>query len=155
MKPFDPEAMLAKVVDLYEELEAGNQTTLEVGSLIFCGGTEYYNPASGKNVYGYGDVPHVVTNLELERIFSGTGPSNGALVRPLDGKPIEKIAWLQCVGSRDLQCNADYCSSICCMIAIKEALLAKKLGGAHVDTTLYYMGYALLRKIVPALPGCC
>ena len=139
MKPFDPEAMLAKVVGLYEELEAGNQTTLDVGALIFCGGTEYYNPASGKNVYGYGDVPHVVTNLELERIFSGTGPSNGALVRPLDNKPIEKIAWLQCVGSRDLQCNADFCSSICCMIAIKEALLAKELGGAHVATTLYYM----------------
>ena len=139
MKPFDPENMLAKVVDLYEELETENLTTIDVGSLVFCGGTEYYNPASGKNVYGYGDVPHVVTNLELERIFSGTGPSKGFLTRPLDGKPIEKIAWLQCVGSRDLQCDADFCSSVCCMIAIKEALLAKELGGAHVDTTLYYM----------------
>jgi len=139
MKPFDPEGMLAKVVDLYEELETGNLNTIDVGSLVFCGGTEYYDPASDKNVYGYGDVPHVVTNLELERIFSGTGPSQGILKRPQDGKPIQKIAWLQCVGSRDLQCNADFCSSVCCMIGIKEALLAKELGGDHVATTLFYM----------------
>lgn len=146
MKPFDPEDMLTKVVDLYEELETGNLSTIDVGSLVFCGGTEYYNPASGINTYGYGDVPHVVTNLELERIFSGTGPSQGLLTRPLDGKPIKKIAWLQCVGSRDLQCNADFCSSVCCMIAIKEALLAKELGGAHVETTLFYMDMRALGK---------
>ena len=139
MKPFDPEAMITKVVDLYDELEAGDLTSLDVGSIVFCGGTEYYHPAGGKNVYGYGEIPHVVTNLELERIFSGSGPSHGKLVRPLDGKPIRKIAWLQCVGSRDLQCDADFCSSVCCMIAIKEALLAKELGGPHVETALFYM----------------
>lgn len=139
MKPFDPENMIAKVIDLYEELEAGDLTSLDVGSVIFCGGTGYHNPASGKNVYGYGVVPHVITSLEMERIFSGTGPSHGKLVRPLDGKPIEKIAWLQCVGSRDVQCDADFCSSICCMVAIKEALLAKERGGAQVETTLFYM----------------
>jgi len=139
MKPFDPEDMIAKVLGLYEELKAGDLTSLDVGSVIFCGGTDYHNPASGKNVYGYGVVPHVVTSLELERIFSGTGPSQGKLVRPLDGKPIEKIAWLQCVGSRDVQCDADFCSSICCMVAIKEALLAKERGGERVETTLFYM----------------
>lgn len=139
MKPFDPEGMLAKVVDLYEEMETANIDTIQVGSIVFCGGAEYFDPASSKNAYGYGNVAHVITNLELERIFSGTGPSRGILKRPLDGKPIEKIAWLQCVGSRDLQCDADFCSSVCCMIAIKEALLAKELGGDSVATTLFYM----------------
>jgi len=139
MKPFDPEAMIAKVVDLYDELQAGDLTTLDVGSIVFCGGTEYYNPSVDKNVYGYGEIPHVVTNLELERIFSGAGPSHGKLIRPQDGKPIQKIAWLQCVGSRDLQCDADFCSSVCCMIAIKEALLAKEIGGPQVETSLFYM----------------
>jgi len=139
IKPFDPEDMIAKVVHVYEDLEAGNPITLDVGSIIFCGGTEFFNPASGKNVYGYGEIPHVVTSLELERIFSGTGPSKGALVRPLDGKPIQKIAWLQCVGSRDIQCDADFCSSICCMYAIKEAMLAKERGGEDVETSIFYM----------------
>jgi heterodisulfide reductase subunit A len=139
MKPFDPDDMISKVVAVYEELQAGALTTLEVGSIVFCGGTDYYNPTEGKNVYGYGINPNVVTSLELERIFSGTGPSRGRLVRPSDGKPIRKIAWLQCVGSRDIQCEADFCSSICCMFAIKEALLAKHIGGVSVETALFYM----------------
>jgi len=146
MKPFDPEDLVAKVTRVYEDLEAGDISSLDVGSIVFCGGTDYFDPADGKNVYGYGTIPHVVTSLEMERIFSGTGPSGGKLVRPFDGKPVRSIAWLQCVGSRDIQCDADFCSSICCMYAIKEALLAKKHGGDQVDTALFYMDMRTFEK---------
>jgi heterodisulfide reductase subunit A len=77
--------------------------------------------------------------MEFERLISGTGPNQGQLLRPSDGKEICKIAWLQCVGSRDQQANADFCSSICCMFAIKEALLAKEKSDGQLDAAIFYM----------------
>jgi heterodisulfide reductase subunit A len=71
--------------------------------------------------------------------MSGTGPSQGRLMRPNDGKPIRKVAWIQCIGSRDLQTNADFCSNICCMSSIKEALLAKEKSGGELETIIFYM----------------
>ena len=139
MKPFDPEQMIAKIVQIYEEIEAGDVQHLEVGAIVFSGGTAYFDPAESKNVYGYKTNPGVITSLELERLLSGTGPTQGRLVRPHDGKKIEKIAWIQCVGSRDVQFNADYCSSVCCMVAIKEALLVIKKDPSPVETTIFYM----------------
>ena len=139
MKPFDPEQMIAKIVQIYEEIEAGDVQHLEVGAIVFSGGTAYFDPAESKNVYGYRTNPGVITSLELERLLSGTGPTQGRLVRPHDGKKIEKIAWIQCVGSRDVQFNADYCSSVCCMVAIKEALLVIKKNPSPVETTIFYM----------------
>ena len=139
MKPFDPEKLIPMIVKVYEDLEASRYQQLEVGSIVLCGGTDYFNPADEKNVYGYGVNPSVVTSLEFERILSGTGPSQGKLVRPHDGKPVKKIAWFQCVGSRDIQHDADFCSSICCMYAIKEAVLAKQRGGAQLEAAIFYM----------------
>jgi len=139
IKPFDPEIMIPKVVEVYTDLEAGRDRKLTVGSIVLCGGTDYFNPADEKNVYDYGVNPNVITSLEFERILSGTGPSGGKLVRPHDGKAVERIAWFQCVGSRDIQCDADFCSSICCMYAIKEALLAKERGGNMLDAAIFYM----------------
>ncbi len=139
IKPFDPEIMIPKVVEVYTDLIASRDRKLTVGSIILCGGTDFYNPADEKNVYGYGINPNVITSLEFERILSGTGPSGGKLVRPHDGKAVERIAWFQCVGSRDIQCDADFCSSICCMYAIKEALLAKERGGDRLDAAIFYM----------------
>ena len=107
--------------------------------MVLAGGTAYYDPAAGKNTFGYKQFPGVVTSLEFERIMSGTGPCRGQLVRAEDGKPVEKIAWIQCVGSRDLQANADFCSNICCMYAIKEAQVAKEKFGDRVDATIFYM----------------
>ncbi|MBE0665231.1 MAG: CoB--CoM heterodisulfide reductase iron-sulfur subunit A family protein, partial [Candidatus Aminicenantes bacterium] len=98
-----------------------------------------FDPAGGKNTYGYGIYPNVVTSLEFERILSGTGPNPGRLVRLSDGKPLRKVAWLQCVGSRDIQIDADYCSSICCMHAIKEALVAKEKAGGALEAAIFYM----------------
>ena len=139
VKPFDPETLVAKVVDVFETESASKGKQLEIGAVVLCGGTDYFDPASGKDTFGYGLYPDVVTSLEFERILSGTGPCGGRLVRPSDGKPIQKIAWIQCVGSRDLQADADYCSGICCMFAIKEALLAKEKADHDLEAVIYYM----------------
>ncbi len=139
IKPFDPETLVAKVVDVFETEKASKGKQLQVGAVVLCGGTDYFDPASGKDPFGYQQYPDVVTSLEFERILSGTGPSGGRLTRPSDGKEIRSIAWIQCVGSRDLQTEADYCSGICCMFAVKEAMLAKEKAGDHLEATLFYM----------------
>ncbi|MFH1983545.1 MAG: response regulator [Pseudomonadota bacterium] len=139
IKPFDPASLTAMVIARYEDAEAARGRKLEVGAVVLCGGTEHYDPTGGKNTLGYGLVPDVVTGLEFERIMSGTGPSGGRLVRPSDGRPIRRVAWLQCVGSRDLQADADFCSSICCMFAIKEAIVAREQAGGDFEASIFYM----------------
>ena len=139
MKPFDPDTLVPLVIQLHQNIERAGERQMEVGALILAAGFESYNPATGKNTYGYGELPNVVTSIEFERMLSGTGTYQGELIRPSDGKKIRKIAWLQCVGSRDQQAKADFCSSICCMFAIKEALLAKEKSGGKVDAALFYM----------------
>jgi len=139
VKPFDPETLIPMVERLYQELAAAEGRQIEVGAVVLCGGTAFFDPASEKNTFGYGEFPNVVTHLEFERILSGTGPYKGQLVRPVDGKPLQKIAWIQCVGSRDLQVDADYCSNICCMVAIKEALVAKEKAHGNLETAIFYM----------------
>ncbi|NQT69265.1 MAG: CoB--CoM heterodisulfide reductase iron-sulfur subunit A family protein, partial [Desulfobacteraceae bacterium] len=139
LKPFDIDSIVSKVLQIFHDLEAAQVPPLEVGALVLCGGTDYFDPADGTNTYGYGLYPNVVTSLGFERILSGTGPNQGRLVRPHDGKPIEKVAWFQCVGSRDLQTEAAFCSSVCCMHAIKEALVAKEKSDKELDATIFYM----------------
>jgi len=142
IKPFDPDALIPKVIQIYQSLNTPAGPELEVGAIVMSGGTSYYNPADGKDTYGYGSLPDVVTSIEFERLLSGTGPSGGKLRRPSDGRPISRIAWLQCVGSRDLQTDTDFCSNICCMYAIKEAMVAREQAarvGAYLDTSIYYM----------------
>ena len=139
LKPFDIDSIVSKVFKIFHDLEAAKEPPMEVGALVLCGGTEYYDPAGGINTYGYGIFPNVVTSLGFERILSGTGPNQGRLVRPSDGKPLKKVAWFQCVGSRNLQLEADFCSSICCMHAIKEALVAKEKSEQELDATIFYM----------------
>jgi heterodisulfide reductase subunit A len=112
---------------------------MTAGAIVLSGGTSYYNPATGKDTYGYGQLPDVLTSREFERLISGTGPSKGQLLKPSDGKAVKKIAWFQCVGSRDAQHHAEFCSSICCMHAIKEARLAKEKFGSDVEATIFYM----------------
>jgi heterodisulfide reductase subunit A len=100
--------------------------TFSVGALVLAPGFEPFDPESA-GIWGFGKFPNVVTSLQLERYLSATGPTEGNLVRPSDGKPVRRIAFLQCVGSRDEnKCGKGYCSSICCMAAIKEASLAKE-----------------------------
>ncbi|MBW1969909.1 MAG: FAD-dependent oxidoreductase [Deltaproteobacteria bacterium] len=146
LKPFDPDTLVSMILRIYQELEVEKEPPMEVGALVLCGGTSYFDPSSGKNTYGYGVYPNVVTSLEFERILSGTGPNQGRLVRPSDGKPPGKVAWLQCVGSRDIQIDADFCSSICCMYAIKEALVAKERAGGEFEAAIFYMDMRIFGK---------
>jgi heterodisulfide reductase subunit A len=139
LKPFDPEKMIPTVNHIYTQMVAGHDEVLEVGAIVLAGGVDYFDPARGKNPFSYGINPHVLTQLEFERLLSNTGPTDGHLIRPTDKKPIEKIAFLQCVGSRDLQYKADFCSTGCCMISVKQAMLTKKLGGLSIRTTIFYM----------------
>ncbi|MBW1903325.1 MAG: CoB--CoM heterodisulfide reductase iron-sulfur subunit A family protein, partial [Deltaproteobacteria bacterium] len=90
--------------------------------------------------YQYCKFPNVVTSLEFERILSAGGPTAGHVERPSDGQEPSKIAWLQCVGSRDLnRCDNEYCSSVCCMYAIKESVIAKEHVGKDFEPTIFYM----------------
>ncbi len=113
--------------------------TLKVGSVILAPGFETFDP-SPLDTYSYSRFPNVITALELERILSATGPYQGHLVRPSDSAEPKKIAWLQCIGSRDInRCDMPYCSSVCCMYAIKEAVIAKEHAGMGLETTIFFM----------------
>ncbi len=131
IKPFQPDTLIPMVIRLYQDIEAAHDRELTVEALILATGTGFYHPADEKNIFGYGIFPNVVTNLEFERIISHTGPHGGGLKRLDNGRPIQKIAWIQCVGSRDIQNNADFCSTICCMAAVKEAVLTKTLAAGR------------------------
>ncbi len=111
---------------------------LNIGSVILAPGFKASNPELYE--YGYGRLPNVVTSLEFERILSATGPFQGHVVRPSDQQKPKKIAWLQCVGSRDATNRGNfYCSSICCMASIKEAVIAREHSGADLETAVFYM----------------
>lgn len=113
--------------------------TLNVGAIILSSGCEPYNPGT-HDVYGYTKSENIVTALEFERILSSSGPFGGHLVRPSDNREPQKIAWLQCIGSRDVHIGANgYCSSVCCTYAIKEAMLAKEHSKEPLDTAIFYM----------------
>ncbi len=115
------------------------EMTLKVGAVIMANGCETYSPKA-HDAYGYSRSPNIVTSLEFERILSASGPYGGHLVRPSDRKEPKKIAWLQCIGSRDLHIGAKgYCSSVCCTYAIKEAVLAKEHSKEPLDTVIFYM----------------
>jgi len=113
--------------------------TLDVGSVIVSAGTQPMDPGR-LTTYGYGTSPNVVTSMEFERILSTTGPFKGRLVRPSDRTAPQRIAFLQCVGSREARPGGHpYCSSVCCMVAIKEAVIAKEHAGPDLDTAVFYM----------------
>jgi heterodisulfide reductase subunit A len=125
---------LAKAVN-YEESQIVEK--IDVGSVILSPGYEVFD-AHLRPEFGYGVYPNVVTSIEFERLLSATGPHRGHLLKPSDGTVPERIAFIQCVGSRDSNCGNDYCSSICCMYATKEAIIAKE--HVHfVKPTIFYM----------------
>ncbi len=112
---------------------------IEVGSVILAPGAKTYDPAAVDN-YLYGNHPNVVTSLEFERILSASGPYMGHLMRPLDNREPKSIAWIQCVGSRNTNhCDNGYCSGVCCMYAVKEAIVAKEHSAEPLNTTIFFM----------------
>ena len=110
---------------------------LQVGAVILAPGLEPL-PGSIRPEFGYGRYSNVVTNLEFERMLSASGPFEGVVKRPSDGAHPHKIAWIQCVGSRDASCGQGYCSSVCCMAATKEAVIARE-HDASIEPTIFYM----------------
>jgi heterodisulfide reductase subunit A2 len=112
---------------------------LNVGSIILAPGFEPFDPSKFDS-YSYSRFPNVITSMEMERILSASGPFEGHLVRPSDHSEPQKIAWFQCVGSRDInRCDNAYCSSVCCMYAIKEAVIAKEHAGSNLDCAIFFM----------------
>jgi len=124
-----------KVCTEYCEAEAINFehkeeiVDLNVGSIIVANGADKFDPTA-MHEYGFGRYKNVVTSIQFERILAASGPYEGHLQRPDDGKVPTKIAWIQCVGSRSEHSHMPYCSSVCCMYALKEAIIAKE----HVKT---------------------
>jgi len=111
---------------------------LQVGSVVLsCGFDEY--DAKKKSEYGYGRYENVVTSIEFERILSASGPYQGHILRPGDKKEPKSIGFIQCVGSRDPQSGANYCSSVCCTSAIKEAIIAKEHAKGKLETAIFCM----------------
>jgi len=112
---------------------------LEVGSIILAPGFECFDP-SRYTQYRYAAHPNVVTSIEFERILAASGPYQGKLLRPSDEREPKKIAWLQCVGSWEIHhCDHGYCSSVCCMYAIKDAMIAKEHSGGDLDCAIFNM----------------
>ena len=126
-------------VDAVDFDQKPESKTISVGSVILAPGFETFSPEAFEN-YQYAKHPNVLTSLEFERILSAGGPTQGHVARPSDHKDPKKIAWFQCVGSRDLnRCDNAYCSSVCCMYAIKEAIIAKEHVGDDLDCAIFFM----------------
>jgi heterodisulfide reductase subunit A len=119
-------------LDMKEERE-----TLEVGAILLGFGFEPFW-AQKKGEYGFGRYENVLTSIQFERMLSTSSPTQGFPVRMSDRKPMKKIAFLQCVGSRDPSCGQDHCSTICCMYATKQAMIAKDRAPG-LGVTFYYM----------------
>ncbi len=126
-------------VTLETHAQQPEELDIEVGSIILAPGFKPFEPSKFDN-YDYANLPNVITSIEFERILSATGPTMGHLERRSDQKEPKKIAWFQCVGSRDLnKCDNSYCSSVCCTYAIKEAIIAKEHSGGDLDCVIFYM----------------
>jgi heterodisulfide reductase subunit A len=110
---------------------------VEVGAIILAPGFRPFDPLQ-KPEYGYERYPNVLTSLEFERLLSATGPAGGKVKRPSDNADPQKIAWIQCVGSRDTGIGREYCSSICCMQATKQAMIARE-HDPRVAATIFFL----------------
>ncbi|MCP5104950.1 MAG: CoB--CoM heterodisulfide reductase iron-sulfur subunit A family protein, partial [bacterium] len=110
------------------------KVVLDVGAVVLAPGYEAY-AAEAAGEFGYRRYPNVITSLEFERILSATGPFKGHILRPYDQSVPGKIAFIQCVGSRDTE--RMYCSSVCCMYATKEAVIAKE-HNPELDITVFF-----------------
>jgi len=106
---------------------------LNIGAIVLASGA-CLSDAAVYDPYNYLKLPSVITSMEFERLMKISIATHGYLVRPWDGKKVQKIAWLQCVGSRDRE--RPYCSSVCCMYALKEAIIAKKF---NAQGTIFFM----------------
>ncbi|MCK5542504.1 MAG: CoB--CoM heterodisulfide reductase iron-sulfur subunit A family protein [Desulfobacterales bacterium] len=115
------------------------KTTVEAASVVLSAGAQLFDPTVLDN-FGSGQFDNVVTGLEYERIMSASGPFQGDLVRVSDKKRPKKVAWIQCVGSRGInKADVPYCSGVCCMYALKEAMVTKERFAESIEATIFYM----------------
>lgn len=128
------EACPADAVD-FEQKE--RTVVVEVGSVIAASGYRPFD-AAARAEYGYGVYDNVVTSLEFERILAANGPTSGHVVRRSDGGPVRKLAFIQCVGSRDSTVGNTYCSSVCCMYATKQSIIARE-HDASIEPTIFFI----------------
>ncbi len=116
---------------------------IEVGAVIVATGFDVFDAAAMPQ-FGYGRYPEVLTGLQFERMLSASGPTGGRVLLP-DGSEPRSIAFLHCIGSRDENAN-EYCSRVCCMYSMKQALTARERTGArvsefYIDVTAFGKGY--------------
>ncbi|MHA2167114.1 MAG: FAD-dependent oxidoreductase [Candidatus Hodarchaeales archaeon] len=119
----------------YEQKD--EERELSIGAVIVTTG---FDPFDAKDISSlhYGQFPNVVTTLQFERFLNASGPTGGEVIRPFDQKHPKKIAFLQCVGSRNPSLNRNYCSAACCMFAVKEAIMAKE-HDPSIEVYIYYI----------------
>ncbi len=128
------EVCQAKAIDYEQEEET---LDLDVGSVVLTPGFEAFD-ATRRGEFGYSFAPNVLSNVQFERILSASGPTRGHVLRPSDHKPPKRLALIQCVGSRDTGCDNEYCSSVCCMAATKEAILARQ-HEPDLEVTIFFL----------------
>ena len=117
--------------------DKAKEVEVNVGSVILAPGFKPYD-ARVREELGLGRWKNVVSGLQFERVLSPSGPYQGHVTRPSDGGHPKKVAWVQCVGSRDPHNANPWCSSVCCMYATKQAVIAKE-HDAHIEPTIFYM----------------
>jgi heterodisulfide reductase subunit A len=118
------------------------ENTVHASSIILATGFDIFNPST-MSEYGYGRFKNVIQSMEFERIISASGPTDGHLVRPSDGKEPKSIVFVQCVGSRSQHGEFPFCSSVCCVYATKESILTKE----HAPETDVYIMYIDMRAV--------
>jgi len=123
-----------QAIDFSQEPE---EIELEVGTIIVTTGYDIYLPEEG-NIYGYGKYSNVITSLEFERLILAAGPTGGHVIRASDGKRPNVVAFIQCVGSRDVN-KYPYCSGFCCMYTLKHSIQLKEHYGDEVEVYIFYM----------------
>ncbi len=122
-----------KAIDFHQKEQ---KLEIEVGSVILALGYETFEPQL-QSEYGYQRLSNVITTLQFERILSASGPYRGELKRPSDRKSPKRIAWIQCVGSRDTTIGNTYCSAVCCMYAVKQVILSKE-HDPELEATIFH-----------------
>jgi heterodisulfide reductase subunit A len=125
---------LAKAIDFKQQ---AHEIDLNVGAVILAPGFGRISKEVLSR-YGYEIWPDVLTGIEFERLTSASGPTLGQIIRPSDNEHPKRIAFIQCIGSRDLTCGNGYCSTVCCMYAIKESMVAKD-HEPDIDITIFYI----------------
>ncbi len=145
-----------KAIDFSQKPE---KVEINVGAIVLASGYEPFDPKV-RGDYGYGTMENVVTSLDFERITCSTGPYGGEILRPSDGKPPKKIAWIQCVGSRQvIEGGNTYCSAVCCTYTQKQVILAKvhdeeaECTVFHNDIRSYGKDFERYYQRAAALPG--